>query len=281
MTRFQRRVVRGALAALGVLVAGGALFALGGGYNVAATSQHIAPVYALLDFASQRSIALRARAIDAPMSATPAALERGLQLYAAHCVQCHGAPGIAPLPFALGLTPSPANLALKAREKTPSQLFWAIKYGLKMTAMPAWEFRLSDADLWALTAFVGELQRLSPEDWRRRVAAEPALDPAMALSADAMPARADADRGKVALQQYLCTTCHAIPGVVSANNPVGPSLAGLASRNFLAGILPNSPENLVAWLRSPQRVAPRSAMPDLYVSERDARDMAAFLGTLR
>jgi len=37
----------------------------------------------------------------------------------------------------------------------------------------------------------------------------------------------------------------------------------------------------VLWLREPQRVNPDSAMPDLGVSERDARDMAAYLATLQ
>jgi cytochrome c1 len=55
----------------------------------------------------------------------------------------------------------------------------------------------------------------------------------------------------------------------------------MASRGFIAGVLPNSPENMVRWLRQPQSVDPRSAMPDLGVSERDARDIAAYLSSLK
>lgn len=90
----------------------------------------------------------------------------------------------------------------------------------------------------------------------------------------------DPARGKVALQQHACTGCHAIPGVVGANSPVGPPLDRMAKRKYIAGIMPNTPENMIRWLRDPQSVAPLSAMPDLDVSDRNARDMAAYLYTL-
>ena len=54
----------------------------------------------------------------------------------------------------------------------------------------------------------------------------------------------------------------------------------MAKRAVIAGVLPNTPENLVRWLRAPQEVSPHNAMPDLGLTERDARDIAAFLRTL-
>ena len=268
-----------ALACIGLMAvaaATGVVLVLGG-YNVAATSQHTAPVFALLEFASQRSIALRARFVGPPPAAP--SLERGLRIYAANCVPCHGAPGVAPEPFALGLTPAAENLVLKARERTREELYWTIRHGLKMTGMPAWEFRLDDADLWNVAAFVHELARWSPADWRERTAT---LGAAPSRSKEASPPAApDPARGRTALHQYACPTCHEIPGIVGAVNEVGPPLKGIASRRYLAGVLPNTNENMVAWLRDPKAIAPGSAMPDLGVTERDARDMAAFLATLR
>lgn len=87
----------------------------------------------------------------------------------------------------------------------------------------------------------------------------------------------DAERGRLALHQYACITCHAIPNVGGENAMVGPPLKGMAKRKFIAGILPNTPDNMLRWLQHPQEVDPDSAMPDLGVSERDARDMAAYL----
>ena len=267
-----------ALALLGLMVAAAltGLVLVLGGYDVAATKQHTAPVFRILDFASRNSIALRARTVGPPPPVDAESLARGHRIYATHCVQCHGAPGVAPEPFALGLTPAAENLVLKARHTRPEDLYWTIRYGLKMTGMPAWQFRLDDADLWAVTAFVGEVAGWTPAEWRARSA-----------GIGASPRRTgetrapDAARGRVALHQYACPTCHEIPGIVGADNAVGPPLGGLASRTYLAGVLPNTPDNLVAWLRDPKAVVPGTAMPDLGVAESDARDMAAYLATLR
>ncbi|MGZ8216649.1 c-type cytochrome [Methylomagnum sp.] len=87
----------------------------------------------------------------------------------------------------------------------------------------------------------------------------------------------DAERGKIALRQHACPACHVIPGMVEATGRVGPPLDRWASRGYIAGRLPNTPDHLVDWLRQPQAIAPGSAMPDLGVTERDAWDMAAYL----
>ena len=85
------------------------------------------------------------------------------------------------------------------------------------------------------------------------------------------------ERGRVLLASYGCGTCHEIPGVRNATGTVGPPLAALHERVYLAGVLPNTPENLVRWIRAPQEVDPQTAMPNLGVGESQARDMATFL----
>lgn len=270
------------LAGLAVLaVVGSGWFVYRGYYDPSATEQHTAPVYWLLNVAMRRSVERRAVDIQVPPLDDPAQIERGFGLYRAHCVQCHGAPGVAPDAFALGLTPSPANLALTVREwNDAASLYWVIKYGIKMSGMPAWSFRLADDELWAIVAFINRLPALSPDAYRRMAASQP-LAPAPRATEAATSGDGDPDRGRIALQQYACVTCHVIPGVVGAAHPVGPSLDGIASRKYLAGRLPNTRETMIDWLRAPQRHAPGSAMPDLGVSERDARDIAAFLETRR
>ena len=277
------------LAGLGVAaVLGGACFVYVGIYNPAATVQHTAPVYWLLNVAMRQAVQRHASEIHVPPLNDRPLLARGGQLYRAHCVQCHGAPGVAPDAFALGMTPLPANLALTAREwNDPAELYWVIRYGIKMSGMPAWEFRLTDADLWAVTGFVDTLPQLSPRDYQAAIAPAAAAEsatsnaPAATSASSAAGGAADSARGKIALQQYACVSCHVIPGVVAANNPVGPSLAAIGSRKYLAGVLPNTSDNMVRWLRAPQHVAPNTAMPNLGVTAGDARDMAAFLETLK
>ena len=91
----------------------------------------------------------------------------------------------------------------------------------------------------------------------------------------------DPGLGKAAIRKYGCQTCHTIPGVEGATGIVGPPLDRIGSRAYLAGQLENTPENLMRWIREPQSIAPGTAMPDMHVTEKDGRDIAAFLYTLR
>ncbi|HEX7054320.1 MAG TPA: c-type cytochrome [Burkholderiales bacterium] len=91
----------------------------------------------------------------------------------------------------------------------------------------------------------------------------------------------DPSAGKLLLRQYGCAGCHRIPGVPAAYGNTGPPLDALARRVYLAGRLPNTPENLAAWIRDPQRIDPRTLMPDMQLSEAQARDIVAYLYTLR
>ncbi len=85
------------------------------------------------------------------------------------------------------------------------------------------------------------------------------------------------DRGAVLIGRYSCGACHQIPGIADADGLVGPPLGTFARRTVIAGLLPNTPSNLVLWLRHPQSVTPGNAMPDLGLTDTQARDIAAFL----
>ena len=61
---------------------------------------------------------------------------------------------------------------------------------------------------------------------------------------------------------------------------VGPPLLDYAQRKMLAGRMPNVPRNLVAWLIDPPALAPQTGMPNLGISEAQARDIATYLYTL-
>ena len=91
----------------------------------------------------------------------------------------------------------------------------------------------------------------------------------------------DPAKGRALIQQYGCGSCHKIPGVPGATGGVGPSLAGLQTQSYIAGVLQHTPDNLVRWVRDPQGVDPRTAMPNLDVSERDARHIVAYLYTIK
>ncbi|MCW5715000.1 MAG: c-type cytochrome [Bauldia sp.] len=116
-----------------------------------------------------------------------------------------------------------------------------------------------------------------------------ALLPALALlwGCDKPPvARADAGRGdaedgRTTVASLACGACHSIPGIRAADGTVGPSLAGLGNRNFIAGTLPNDPGTLAAFVRNAPSLVPGTAMPAMPLSEAQAIDVAAFLASLR
>jgi cytochrome c2 len=91
----------------------------------------------------------------------------------------------------------------------------------------------------------------------------------------------DPAQGQALIEKLGCGSCHDIPGVIGAHGMVGPPLTRMASRQYVAGLLRNTPENMVRWLRFPQKVVPGNAMPNLGLSDRDARQIAAYLATLK
>ncbi len=91
----------------------------------------------------------------------------------------------------------------------------------------------------------------------------------------------NARRGPALIEAYGCAACHTVPGVRNANGNVGPPLTRFGDRTYIAGMLRNTPENLIRWIRVPQSVIPGNAMPNMGVTDAQARDIAAYLYTLR
>jgi cytochrome c1 len=88
-------------------------------------------------------------------------------------------------------------------------------------------------------------------------------------------------RGALAIRHYGCAACHTIPGIPGANATVGPALSGIGGRPYIAGVITNTPYNLVRWIQHPQQVDPLTAMPDVGLSQGVAQDIASYLYTLK
>ena len=91
----------------------------------------------------------------------------------------------------------------------------------------------------------------------------------------------DPHRGELAIQNYGCASCHTIPGIRGANALVGPPLTQVGGRTYIGGVLQNTPRNLIRWIQDPPAVDAKTAMPNLHVTESDARDIATYLYTLQ
>jgi cytochrome c2 len=77
-----------------------------------------------------------------------------------------------------------------------------------------------------------------------------------------------------------CAACHRIPGIAGATGRIGPSLAGIAHQQIIAGHFANTPEMLVSWIEHPQHMLPGNAMPEMGLSHEQARTIATYLYTL-
>jgi mono/diheme cytochrome c family protein len=282
----KRTVVLTVVATLAALAVGGALVGAAvvytGVYNIATTSQHLQPVYSVLEGTMRQSVRLRARGIAEPPLADEGMALRGAGCFRDKCVQCHGAPGVAQSDIGQTMQPLPGPLVDAPRHWRARELYWVTRHGIKMSGMPAWQHRLSERELWEVVAFLQRLPSLDAlqyAQWMARAPAAPACGRTYLEAPALQPG--DAERGRRVLAQYACNACHTIPGVTGSDPLVGPPLAGIGSRKLLAGTLANTPENLVLWLRETQKVKPGTAMPQLGVAPQDARDIAAYLAELR
>lgn len=93
--------------------------------------------------------------------------------------------------------------------------------------------------------------------------------------------RGDPERGRQQIHAYGCGSCHIIPGIAGANGLVGPPLNHFAYRGYIAGEVPNNPDFLIRWISVPQAIEPGTVMPNLGISEAKARDIAAYLYSLK
>jgi cytochrome c len=91
----------------------------------------------------------------------------------------------------------------------------------------------------------------------------------------------DPERGRLLVQQYQCAACHFIPEVQGPNGDAGPSLQYMGRLSYIAGSIPNQPENMIRFLQNPPAVKPGTLMPALGITDDEARHMAAFMYSLK
>lgn len=91
----------------------------------------------------------------------------------------------------------------------------------------------------------------------------------------------DVHKGAAAVERYGCGSCHVIPGISGATGLAGPPLSGIANRIYIAGVLQNTPDNMIRWIKDPKAVDEKTVMPNVGVTQQDAIDIAGYLYTLR
>lgn len=178
-------MLRNLLATLVLLVVVGAFAVYAGLYNVSAAKPPSRLEGWLLETVRERSVEKRAASITVPALGSEAQVLKGFQIFRSQCVTCHGAPGVPPDDFAMGLYPMPPSLGNeRVQHESDAELFWIAQHGLKHTGMPGFGMSLSEENLWSVVAFLRRLPGLDAEAFQEL--AEQALAE-KALAAEAPP----------------------------------------------------------------------------------------------
>jgi cbb3-type cytochrome oxidase cytochrome c subunit len=111
-------------------------------------------------------------AIDRPPPGVlddPAVVQAGAVVYAKNgCTNCHGEPGVESAKFSEGMNPPP-DLRKVVIERTPEELFWVIKNGIKMSAMPSFGIDkppVLNKNIWAVVAYLKKLSSVSDPNFK-------------------------------------------------------------------------------------------------------------------
>ncbi|MGD9878537.1 MAG: cytochrome c [Reyranella sp.] len=129
-----------------------------------------------IEFVRERSIAAHAVTENVPDLSDPERIALGAEHYSAMCVGCHLAPGVEASELRTGLYPMPPDLSAHGGHRTPSESFWIVKHGIKMTAMPAWGKTHDDESIWGLVAFLQKLPSLDAATYGQLVGKSEAED---------------------------------------------------------------------------------------------------------
>jgi len=180
------KYIRATLGLLFALTLGVGVFVWSGIYNPGADSPHWKITYMLMQAAREQAIERHASGITLPGNLNdPQLFLKGAGQYAAMCTNCHLAPGMRDSELRSGLYPQPPNLStvtVDAREA-----FWAIKHGIKMSAMPAWGKSHDDETIWSMVAFLQKLPGMTSDQYKKVVAKAPPDEDMGPMKGETMP----------------------------------------------------------------------------------------------
>lgn len=147
-------------------------FVKSGLFNVGASSPHTKLTTWLTHETMIHSVHRYAKGIQPPSWTTSAQLVAGFCTYETHCVACHGAAAVSRQPWVGGMEPQPPYLLDATQKFTPSELFWIVSSGIKMTGMPRWRESMSDRDIWNIVAWLEASRDMPPQTYLRWRAAK-------------------------------------------------------------------------------------------------------------
>ena len=109
-----------------------------------------------------------------PIPATAVNLIAGMKLYQANCASCHGDIQRPDGMFADGFYPREPQFVEDAPDMPENQNFYIIQHGVRLSGMPAWDKILTQEQMWQLTTFLSQMDKLPPQvaaQWKQLIAA--------------------------------------------------------------------------------------------------------------
>lgn len=161
-----KRFLLGAIAVLLIQGIVGLAYVYSGFFAISAREPHTHLLWWVTDTTKKNSIRRGASEIAAPPLDDPELIAHGFEVYRTHCLQCHGGPGVGPEPIGRGVYPPAPSLLPSPEHWNSAELFWIVKNGIKMSAMPAWHFSEDEDDIWAVVAFIEHMPELTPEQFQ-------------------------------------------------------------------------------------------------------------------
>jgi mono/diheme cytochrome c family protein len=171
-----RNFILGVIITIAVIVIGGLAF-LELGFmptNADATPSHMERRIAM--GAMDASMDRKAPHVNNPVPPTDDNIVEGMKIYTMNCALCHGGLDLKPSPLAKSFYPSPPQVILHPMDDPEWHLYYAIRTGVRYTAMPAWQNILSEQDMWKVTTFLSRIEKLSPavqEYWKKSFGVNP------------------------------------------------------------------------------------------------------------
>jgi len=156
------------IALITIILTASLFMVFSGTFNVSSNWEDPPLLEWLLVETRENSVKKRAKSIkeQGRITGEQSQLNNGFRSYREMCANCHSSPGQAKSPIAVGLNPTPPDLTKKRdHEMSASELFWVIKYGIRMTGMPAWGQTHKDGEIWDIVAFLKILPDLKSTDY--------------------------------------------------------------------------------------------------------------------
>jgi Cytochrome C oxidase, cbb3-type, subunit III len=156
------KIVLSIIGTLVVIAVVGFIYITSGSYNVSVSNRDTGISRWILETTMDNSVEKHAKDIPVPSLSDTAMIWKGFTHYDRMC-GCHPTPGEEQN---TRFNPEPPPLYKTITDLKPNELFWIVKNGIKMSAMPSFGERSTDDEIWTIVAFLQELPKLTPEGYQ-------------------------------------------------------------------------------------------------------------------